>query len=230
MTKPFYIAAKPWREWYAGRGIGMRLSEAIRIGIGIRPETRRERFANMANGGLCSDVWGAACEAVDPSVAKLNWTTPDPFKLEASMRTLREVQQKYFKRYFEMPARCPGAHQPYQKARGRNTGRRGADGSPEVVVEAGAKNFDAGGMTSECDKVQTLAGAADHLFYAHNWTRERVAEIVEWYEETRTDAVLAEAFTHFRSPTLESRINRRLLKRATDKIRQRAERRNFHVN
>jgi hypothetical protein len=225
MNESFYITAKPWREWYASRGIGMRLSEAIRIGISLRPETRHERFAQMANGGLSSDVWGAACEAVDPKVARLNWNLADPVRMESAADYLRAVQRKYFRRYFEMPAKCPGATQGYQKARGRVVNRRG-----DVVVEDGAKDFDAGGVTSECDKVTHLAGAVDHLFYAHGWTREQVLEVVEWYEEERTDAALALAFTHFRSPSLDSRINKRLLLKAKLKMKQRAERRNFQVN
>ena len=67
---------------------------------------------------LGSDVWGAACEAVAPQVAKLNWNPKDRFKFESAMETVRAVQRRYFSAYFEMAAQCPGAVQRFTKAGG----------------------------------------------------------------------------------------------------------------
>lgn len=163
----------------------MKLSEAIKIGSTLRPESHQERFVNVEGRGLCSDAWGAACEVVQPAVARFNWTMKDKFKFESAMDALRAIQQHYFARYFTMPARCPLASQVFTQAGGRVINRRG-----ELAI-TGEKTTDLGGVTSECDKVEHLAGFVDHAFYAHGWSREQVAEAVEWYEQTREQVAAA---------------------------------------
>lgn len=172
----------------------MRLSEAIRIGIQLRPETHRERFAYIANlDKLGSDAWGAACEAVQPAVANFDWKSPAKF--ERCMDALRAVQLHYFKDYFQMPALCPGAKQSYIQARGRIVSNRG-EGQLKIEDDY-AKVKKIGGVTTECELVETLAGAVDHMFYKHNWSREQVANVVEAYEHTRNAAVILGMFEHY---------------------------------
>lgn len=169
----------------------MKLSEAIRRGSTLRPETHQERFCMIENRGvLGSDVWGAACEAVAPQVAKLNWNPRDRFKFESAMETVRAVQRRYFPAYFQMPAQCPGAVQRFTKAGGRVINRRG---DLKIEVE---KDFDMGGVTSECGKVRQLAGLIDHMFYKHGWSREECAKAVQWYENQQAQNI-AVNFNHF---------------------------------
>jgi hypothetical protein len=41
-----------------------------------------------------------------------------------------------------------------------------------------------------------MAGMVDHLYYAHGWSRENVAEAVLWYEQRRTASYIAMNFSH----------------------------------
>lgn len=168
----------------------MKLSEAITIGLTLRPESHQERFINVEGRGLCSDAWGAAVEAVWPHVAKLNWNPRDVFKFESAMNMLRGIQKRYFKEYFEMPARCPGSQQRFIQAGGRIINRKG-----DMKIE-GERESNIGGITTECDKVSTLAGFVDHAFYAHGWSREECAIAVEWYETKKEGAALLH-FQHY---------------------------------
>jgi hypothetical protein len=169
----------------------MKLSEAIKIGATLRPESHQDRFCHVENRGLCSDAWGAACEAVQPGVAHFNWNARDRYKFERSMDALRAIQQHYFHSYWNMPAQCPGSEQRFVRAGGRIINRQG-----EIKID-GAEVGNLGGITSECDKVEHMAGMVDHLFYAHGWNREQVAEAVEWYEQTRSQASIARNFEHY---------------------------------
>jgi hypothetical protein len=170
----------------------MKLSEAIRYGSTLRPETHQERFCRIENRDvLGSDVWGAACEAVDPKVAKLNWNFRDRFALSLSLEKLNAIQHRYFDNYFHMPASCPGATQRLMKGRGKFLDKEG-----HLLIQPGAKEFDLGGITSECDKVQQLAGFIDHAFYKHGWSREECAQAVEWYENHQASRI-AVNFNHF---------------------------------
>lgn len=175
----------------------MKLSEAIREGAKLRPESHQDRFCRMANDEtLRSDAWGAAIEAVMPTVIEFNWDVRDRFKFENSMHAFRAVQQHYFKEYFEMPAQCPGSQQRFLRMGGRIINNRGDQ--PHIkIYERGAEAGNLGGITSECDKVEQMAGMVDHLFYAHGWNREQVAEVVEWYENTRMQSAITQNFAHY---------------------------------
>lgn len=197
------------------------LSEAIREGRTLRPEGR-ERFDYIANHDeLRSDPWGAACEAVQPAVAHFNWQSKDKHKLDSAMAALNAIQHHYFDRYWQMPARCPGATQPYLEAGGRIINRKG-----EVAVTEG-KTGDLGGVTSECDKVEQMAGMVDHLFYAHRWSTEQVIEAVQWYEQTRSMAILGQAFQHYRNPASATATNYKLTQQALQFLRARKQKRGY---
>lgn len=173
----------------------MRLSEAIREGSKLRPVAYQERFCNVEQRGLCSDAWGAACEVVQPAVVHFNWNPLNVYAFERSMDALRAIQQQYFKPYFSMPAQCPGA----RRSIGQVGGRVFVQDRKAVLktYDDYAKVKSVPGITSECDKVQQLAGMIDHLFYAHRWTREQIADVVEWYENTRSQSSITTNFVHY---------------------------------
>jgi hypothetical protein len=173
----------------------MKLSEALRYGITLRPESHRERFVNVEGLGLCSDAWGAAVEAVMPTVAQFNWTLKDPIKFERAMEAFRAVQMHYFRHYRQMPAKCPGAKQHLVQSKAHIVSGSFRD-EPEMKVDE-QKVTNLGGVTSECDRVEHMYGMVDHLFYAHGWSREKVAEVVEWYEKTASNAALFVNFKHY---------------------------------
>jgi hypothetical protein len=155
---------------------------------------------------LGSDVWGAACEAVDPKVAKLNWNRSNLTALNSALRYVSEVQDRYFAKYFEIPAKCPMASRSYFKGRGRIINRKG-----EMVVDDGGKVWRIPGVTSECHKVRTLAGFADHAFYKHGNTREEVAAIVQEAERMIESRIITNGIglidlSHFASPRLQQKI------------------------
>jgi hypothetical protein len=136
-------------------------------------------------------VWGAACEAVHPQVAGYNWNPFDRTGFENSMNALRYVQERYFGEYFNMPAQCPLSVQVLFKGHGRVINRAG-----EVAMESRPQLKNIGGVTSECDKVEQLAGLIDHCFYKHGWSREECAQAVEWYEQRRFGQIV-QNFNHF---------------------------------
>jgi hypothetical protein len=178
----------------------MRLSEAIKHGLTLRGEHHQPtggRFVWVENAGLTSDALGAAAEAVQPSVARFNWR--DPHALERSMDAVRAVLNHYFKNYYSpelMPAICPGSQQRFMAMGGRIVGQ--SNEQPLIsVYERGQSTGNLGGVTSECELVSHLAGAADHMYYAHGWSREEVAEVVESYEQTRTNQMLVQNFAHY---------------------------------
>jgi hypothetical protein len=182
----------------------LRLSEAIIIGASLRPEAR-ERFCYIANlDTLGSDVWGAACEAVMPTVKEFNWNTKDQQKLDRALEALNAVQHHYFGNYWNMPTVCPGAKQSVTQQGGRIVTQNGH--GYLKTYEEGAKVTVLGGITSECDKVTHLAGFVDHAFYRHNWTREQVAKAVEWYENTRSLG----QFEHYQDAQVSRLIRQRL--------------------
>lgn len=174
----------------------MNASEALRVGDKLHPVAYQERFCYVEGRGLCSDAWGAICEAVQPAVATFNWNPHDRYKFERSMDAFRAVQLQYFARYFQMPVRCPGSRQLITKVGGRLIKRFGKE--PELkTYDDYAKSSYLGGITSECDKVEHLAGMIDHLFYKHRWERLAIADVVEWYERTQQQAAINRSFTHY---------------------------------
>ena len=166
---------------------GPLLSEAMRHGITLRQASHQERFCHVHGRGLTSDAWGAACESVQPSVANFNWHTKDKFEFKRVMDAFCAVQHHYFEPYWHMPATCPGSQQRFIKAGGHLINRQG-----EMRVDS-EQVVELGGVTSECDKVNQLAGMVDHLYYAHGWSREKVLEVVEWYENRRANGLLTAA-------------------------------------
>lgn len=162
----------------------MKASEALRIGITLRPSAGvlGERFCHVEGRGLCSDPWGAICEAVQPAVASFNWNQRDRFKFAKTMDAFVAVQTHYFAAYFQMPARCPGSSQRWIEMGGRLLTQ-----DRKVIL----KTYDdyakqqSYSITSECDKVEQLAGLIDHLFYKHRMSREDIAKCLEAYENAR---------------------------------------------
>lgn len=193
----------------------MKLSEAIKIGSAIRPESHQERFCHVENRGLCSDVWGAACEAVDPKVATLNWNLSDKRALNSALRYLNEVQHRYFEEYFQMAARCPMAMRSVFRGAGRIVNHKG-----EYVVDDGGKTIQVAGVTDECSKVKTLAGFVDHAFYKHGNSRKEIAQIIAEYEESRDRRVLL-ATEHFQNDQVRHRIAARNVAAARQRERER---------
>ena len=174
----------------------MKASEALRIGDKLHPVAYQERFCNVEGRGLCSDAWGAIIEAVMPRVAEFNWNRNDRYKFERAMDAFRAIQLQYFASYFQMPVRCPGSRQLITKVGGRLVKRFGKE--PELkTYDNHAQISNQGGITSECDKVEHLAGMIDHLFYKHRWERWKIAEVLEWYETTHQQAVINRSFTHY---------------------------------
>jgi len=163
----------------------MKLSEAIREGCKLRPRVGAlgERFSHVEGRGLCSDVWGAACEVVQPAVARFNWNPRNVYAFERSMDALRAVQQHYFAAYFKMPARCPGSQLRFTERGGRLINRFGHE--PELKIYDKTNTYSLGGITTECDKVQQLAGLVDHLYHKHRMSPEDIVKCVEDYENAR---------------------------------------------
>lgn len=161
----------------------MKLSEAIREGIKLRPRVGvlGERFSYVHGRGLCSDIWGAACEAVQPAVARFNWDKSNADSFRRSVDAFRAIQLQYFAPYFQMTLRCPGSRQSIAQVGGRLINRFGRE--PELkTYDEYMKIQQLGGITSECAKVEHLAGMVDHLYHKHRLSAEHIANCVEEYE------------------------------------------------
>lgn len=172
----------------------MKLSEALREGCKLRPRVgalgERFSYVELPGGGreLRSDIWGAACEAVMPTVADFNWQRLDVYAFERSMDALRAVQVHYFADYFRMPARCPGSRQSITQVGGRVIKRYGKPDELKTYDDH-AKVRNVGGITSECDKVSHLAGLVDHLYHKHRMSPEEIIKCVELYEDAREHGI-----------------------------------------
>ena len=184
----------------------MRLSEAIREGCKLRPRvgTLGERFSYVEGRGLCSDIWGAAVEAVKPYVADFNWSAINVFAFKRAQDAFNAIQLDVFAEYFRMPAQCPGAKRKVIKVGGRYIKRFGRE--PELKTYddyAKVENF--AGITTECSKVQHLAGMVDHLYRIHRMSPEDIAKCVELYEEAwyhksvEPQAAVNQTFNHYAS-------------------------------
>lgn len=160
----------------------MKLSEAIREGIKLRPRVGAlgERFSYVEGRGLCSDIWGAACEAVQPAVARFNWSKSNDDGFRRANDAFRAVQLQYFAPYFQMPLRCPGARQNFTKVGGRYLNRYGRP--PELKTYDDYEKLFSYCVTTECAKVEHLAGMVDHLYHKHRLSPEHIANCVEEYE------------------------------------------------
>lgn len=181
----------------------MKLSEAIKFGSTLRPESHQERFCNVENRGLCSDAWGAACEAVQPAVASFNWNLRDKGKLQKSLDALNAIQHHYFDEYWHMPARCPFA---YRELVERNERIINTTGLTQAERETQRR---LSGVTSECPLVSTVAGLVDHAFYVHGNSREQIAEFVEIYENMRSASIFL-SMEHYQNESLRQAIQHRL--------------------
>lgn len=178
----------------------MKLSEAIRIGIQLRPRVGAlgERFSYVEGRGLCSDIWGAACEAVQPAVAKFNWSKANADTFRRSSDAFRAIQLQYFASYFQMPLRCPGGRQSFTKVGGRLIERYGRP--QELKVYDNYERLFSSSITSECAKVEHLAGMVDHLYHKHRMSAEKIADCVEEYEnacaQSARQIAINRNFTH----------------------------------
>lgn len=180
----------------------MKLSEAIREGIKLRPRVGvlGERFSYVEGRGLCSDIWGAACEAVQPGVANFNWNKSNADTFRRSMDAFRAVQLQHFAPYFQMPLRCPGLRQNVTKVRGREIIRYGRPTEIKTYDDY-ARFENLGGITTECAKVEHLAGMVDHLYHKHRMLAEKIADCVEEYEnacaQSARQIAVNRNFTHY---------------------------------
>jgi hypothetical protein len=180
----------------------MKLSEAIREGSKLRPRVGvlGERFSHVEGRGLCSDIWGAAVEAVQPAVANFNWNKSNTDAFQRSMDAFRAIQLQYFAPYFQMPLHCPGLRQNVMKVGGRLINRFGKE--PELkTYDSYARIENFGGITSECPKVEHLAGMVDHLYHKHRVLAEKIANCVEEYENAceqgARQIAINRNFTHY---------------------------------
>lgn len=180
----------------------MNLSDAIREGIKLRPRVGvlGERFSYVEGRGLCSDIWGAAVEAVMPKVAEFVWDKRNVEAFNRSMDAFRAIQLQYFALYFQMPLRCPGSRQSIIQVGGRLIKRFGKE--PELkTYDDYMKIKRLGGITSECAKVEHLAGMVDHLYYKHRLSVGHIANCVEEYEnacaQSAKQIAVNRNFTHY---------------------------------
>lgn len=183
----------------------MKLSEAIREGCKLRPRVGAlgERFSHIEGRGLCSDIWGAAIEAARPRVIDFNWNPFNTFAFQRSMDAFRATQLDVFGSYFQMAAKCPGARRQLVKLGGRLIKRFGHE--PELkTYDDYAKVENLQGITTECYKVEHLAGLVDHLYHKHRMSPEDIATCVEEYENAREQGVPLQIavnrnFNHYQS-------------------------------
>lgn len=181
----------------------MKLSQAIKYGITLRPRVGAlgERFSYVEGRGLCSDIWGAAVEAEKPYVVNFDWNPLNVFGFRRANDAFRAIQLDVFGPYFTMPARCPGAKQSILNVGGRIIRRFGKPDELKTYDDY-AKVQHLGGVTSECHKVEHLAGLVDHMYHKHRMSPEEIVNFVEAYEDAREHGikpqiVINQNFTHY---------------------------------
>jgi hypothetical protein len=200
----------------------MKLSEAILYGRTLRPESHQEGhpFVRVVNGettDLYSDVLGAAVEAVHSPIIKRDWTDAS---YQSDMACFVDVLHQHFGQYFRTAANCPGAKQRhYADAHARITSSR----SGEYVVEHEGRQV-VGAVTSDCRLILNLAQFVEHAFYIHNWSSEKCAEAVEYYEQGQS-VLVAQSFDHYQDEGLRANISQRLTAVAWQRELQRRQRR-----
>jgi hypothetical protein len=134
-------------------------------------------------------------------VSEFNWNPLNIYAFERSMDAFRAIQLQYFASYFQMPARCPGSRRTIGKLGGRLIKRFGRD--PELrTYDDYAKTQFIAGITTECDKVEHLAGLIDHLYHKHRMPPEDIIKCVEAYEQAREHGlkqqyVVNQNFNHY---------------------------------
>lgn len=198
----------------------MKLSEAIRIGRSLRPESHQEGhpFVRVVNGDttdLYSDVWGAAVEAVYSPIIRRNWTETSR---QVDMAYFDDILHQHFDHYFRTPANCPGAApRSYTKARERIINRHG-----ETVVE-GEQMKSIGPVTSDCRSILNLAQFVEHAFYIHGWSSEDCAQAVEYYEQGN-QILVTQSFDHYQDESLRRTISTRQSRVAWQRELQRRQR------
>lgn len=186
----------------------MRLSEALKQGIKLRPRVgplgERFSYVETTEGReLRSDIWGAAVEAVMPTVADFNWNRLDVFAFYRTNDAFRAIQKHYFADYFDpviMPARCPGANTKAVHVGGRVIRRHGKPDQLKTYDDFA--HVDQRSVTSECVKVQHLAGLIDHMYHKHRILAEDIAQFVEDYENAKDmgvkqQSVVNQNFNHY---------------------------------
>jgi len=200
----------------------MNLSEAIMIGRSLRPETHQgEMFSRLANlDTLGSDVWGAASEAVHSQVAKRDWTEGT---LSADREYASHILEKYFSRYWRMPAICPGA-KPLSLTEG---GGRVINARGEYKIE-GERERIIGTLTTACREVVSLGQLIGHMFYVHNWTSHECAQAVKWYEEMKQPIMPATFFDHHQEESVRRSIAQQVVRDARQREIQRHQRVSSH--
>lgn len=195
----------------------MLLSDAIRYGSILRGESHSGPFTRIANTDeLRSDVYGAACEAVHSPVAKRNWSADTR---DSDIEYLREIQRKYFSRYFEIAVTCPGAQsRQYSAGGGRFTGRV-VGGLNEVAIE-GEQVRAIGAVTTACPSITNFAEYLEHAYYVHNWSREQCAQAAGYIEYGDAFSLIRH-FEHYQDLSVQRRMNQKLTAVARERERQR---------
>jgi hypothetical protein len=195
----------------------MQLSQAIRVGRELRPESHQEghpfvHVVNPATIDLYSDVWGAAVEAVHSPIAKRSWTEAS---YQADMAAFVELQRQHFGNYFRTPANCPG-----EKARGvfAQHAKKPDQQGRYVVAREGWEMVHP--VTSDCHLILNLAEFVEHAFYIHNWTSEDCAQAVEYYEQGR-QVLVARSFDHYQHESVRRRTSEKLTAAAWQRELQR---------
>lgn len=206
----------------------MILSEAIRYGSTLRGESHSGPFTRIANTEeLRSDVWGAACEAVYSLIAKeRNWNRDNEIEYDSDKEYLRQIQHRYFERYFSIAVSCPGAKPRLLSAGGGRFTGRVVGGLNEVAIE-GERKRSIGGITTACPSITNFAELLEHMFYVHNWSREQCAQAAEYVEHGDMEQ-LFRSFEHYSDLSVERRVSERLTAAARQRERQRHSRRSVY--
>ena len=194
----------------------MKLSEAIRFGRTLRPESHQagHPFVRVANeDDLRSDPLGAAVEAAHSPIVNRSWTDTT---YETDMAVFDELLHRYFDTYFHTSANCPGADpRKYVRAGARMTSSR----KGEYVI--GSEHEQAiGAITTDCRLVLNLAQFVEHAFYVHNWTTEECAQAIEYYEQGQR-VVVAQSFEHYQDESVRRATSAKLTDAAWQRELQR---------
>jgi len=198
----------------------MKLSDAIRFGRTLRPESHQEGwpFVRVVNGDstdLYSDVWGAAVEAVHSIITHRSWTEDS---YQSDMAYFVEVQRQHFDNYFRTPANCPGAAS--RQALGQHAPRKTKGDTYPIVYE---ERTSIGPVTTDCHLILNLAEFIEHGFYIHNWSSEECAQAAEYYEQGN-QILVAQTFDHYQDEAVRRSVSQKLTAAAWQRELQRRNR------